>query len=139
MPLPAPAASWSEEILEAAREMMNAVITIRDPDILGEYDPVANTQAVLEPGDILVEARAARIQHIQAPRENGAPTGWSTERRVRFQFEILDTDPPIRKGAIVEVLDGGRDPQLEEFLYHVVNALNSSHAALRTVEASTEA
>lgn len=139
MPIPAPASSWSEEILEAAREEFNAVVTIKEPDVLGTYDPVLNTRTGGSVGATLISSRAARVQHVGQPRERNDGNGWSTERRIRMQFEILPGDPVIPKGVVAVVENGGEDPQLEEFTYQVLNAINSSHAALRTVECMTEA
>lgn len=138
MPIPAPAADWSDEILEAVRGEFNGVVTIKMPDTPGEYDPTADTSATGTTGATLIQSRAARIQHVGQPKQKDSQDGWSTEQAIRVQFEILPADPVIPKGAEVHVEDGGKDVSLEEYVFQVVKALNSSHAALRTVVASTE-
>lgn len=132
--------SWSEEILEVAREYFNGVIDVFIPATLGKYDPVTDerTGEGYVPEQVLIGARQARIQQLQTPREQSGSYEWSTKRRYRFQVELLTNDPVIHKGAMVRVRDGGRDSQLEDYVYQVTSASNSSHAALRTIETVTE-
>ena len=139
-PLPAPYAEddWAAEILEDARTQFNGVVTIRMPDAEGSYNPTADVTTPGAAGAVLIQSRPARIQHIGVPKQRDTQDGWSTEQGIRVQFEILPGDPVIRKGALVDVEDGGRDSALESFVFQVIKAFNSSHAALRTVEASTE-
>ena len=139
-PLPAPYAEddWAAEITEDARTQFNGVVTIRMPSAEGAYNPTTDVTTPGAAGAVLIQSRPARIQHIGAPRQNDSTEGWSTEQGIRVQFEILAGDPVIPKGAEVHVEDGGRDAQLESYVFQVAKALNSSHAALRTVLASTE-
>jgi hypothetical protein len=40
----------------------------------------------------------------------------------------------IRRGYVVQVTDGGRNPNLEQYLFTVVADVNSSHMASHTFE-----
>ena len=140
MPLsPVPTAeSWSAEILEAAREFFNGTIDVFIPGEPGTYDPVDDETTGGTPATPLISARPARAQHIAMPQQNSDVSGWNVRRRVRFQCEILAGDPVIPRGAVATYA-GGNDPTLNEITFQVVSAINSSHAALRTIEAITEA
>lgn len=132
-------ASWPDEILEAAKEFFNGLLTITKPGKAGAYDPVTDTytgEGYVAPV-VLISNRPARAQHISSPREANSADGWDVERRYRFQCEILTGDPSITKG-LVATFSGGRDPELAKMTFQVVSATNSSHAALRTVECVTE-
>ncbi len=133
------ALSFSEEILDAAREFMTGRIEVIDPSNVIEtpYDPITDTGGTAEP-EVLIANRPARIQQLNMPSESASSGEWATKRRVRFQVEILDGDPTLRKGLIVRVLDGAKDPTLEEFRYTISSAINSTQAALRTLECVTE-
>jgi hypothetical protein len=135
-PLPT-ASSWSEEIAEAAREFYNGLLTIIDPGTPGTYDPVTDTMTGGNPDTILIADRPARAQHLGLPTQGSDVTGWNVKRRFRFQCDVLEGDPIIRKG-LVATFTGGSDPSLAEYTFQVVSAVNSSHAALRTIECTTE-
>ena len=62
----------------------------------------------------------------------------TTKRAIRFQIELRAGDPVITTGLTVRVDDGGKNKQLEQFAYTVQSSVNSSHAALRTIEAISE-
>lgn len=129
----------SEEILDAAKEFMTGRIEVIDPSniITTPYDPITDEGGTAEP-EVLIEGRPARIQHINMPSEMSGASEWATKRRFRFQIEILDGDPTLRKGLVVRVLDGANDSSLEQFTYTILSAVNSTQAALRTIEAVTE-
>lgn len=138
---------WSAEILEGAKEFFNGRIEVVDPSniITVPYDPITDEGPTSEAEIVLtndpddtVRGRPARIQHLRVPLENAGSGEWSTKRRFRFQHEMLPGDPTLRKGQLVTVLDGGKDETLTEFSYTITSAVNSSHAALRTIEAITE-
>lgn len=129
---------WADEILEAAREFFNCTITVFIPGEPGKFDPKTDGYTGGTPNQIIVDDRPARAQHIRLPLEQAGAYEWSTKRRYRFQLELLASDPAIRKGMVVRVTDGGRDPILEQFAFEVASASNSSHAALRTIETLTE-
>ncbi len=131
---------WPEEILEAAREFFNCTIDVILPGKNGKYNPDTDeyTGEGYVPDTTILEGRAARAQHIRLPLEQSGAYEWATKRRYRFQLELLEADPTIRKGMVVRVRAGGRDPVLEHFAFEVASASNSSHAALRTIETLTE-
>lgn len=128
---------WSQVILETAREFMNGEMRVMRPGTPGTYDPVTDGTTGGTPPTVVIDWRPARAQHIRLPLETSDTNGWRTRRRYRFQCEILDGDPIITPGLYVEYR-GGKDPSLASFVYQVTSAVNSSHAALRTVETITE-
>lgn len=128
--------SWSGEILEAAREFFNGTLTITKPGTPGQLQP-DGTRGPSTPGETVIAPRPARAQHLASPTETNDGNGWDTRRRYRFQCEILPGDKAITKGLVV-TFDGGRDPELEKMTFQVLWATNSSHAAVRTIEAITE-
>lgn len=130
--------SWPEEILAVARTFFNCTIDVILPGEHGTYDTDTDEYNGGTPDTIILEGRAARAQHIRLPLEQAGAYEWATKRRYRFQLELLDGDPTIRKGMVVRVRAGGRDPVLEQFAFQVASASNSSHAALRTIETVTE-
>lgn len=132
-----PADDWAELILETAKETFNGLITIYRPGTPGTYDPVTDTTVGGTAESIVLGPRAARAQHLRLPQEFNDGTGWDVKRRYRFQFEILDGDPSITKGLYAR-FSGGRDPELAKVEFQIASATNSSHAALRTVEAVSE-
>jgi hypothetical protein len=129
---------WSAEILEAAREFMNGELRVMKPGTPGTYDPATDEATGGTEPSVVIDWRPARAQHLRMPVETNDGNGWTSRRRYRFQCEILDGDPLIKKGLYVEYR-GGKDPVLAEFAFQVVSAVNSSHAALRTIETITEA
>lgn len=129
--------SFSEEILDAARELMNGVIDVVSPGT-SRYDADTDSIVVVTPDVVVIADRPARIQHLGNPIETTAAGEWAGKRRYRHQIEILPGDPLIKKGMFVRVRDGGKDPSLISFRYPIITATNSSHAALRTIETYTE-
>jgi hypothetical protein len=131
---------WSGEILEVAREFFNCAIDVILPGKPGKYNPSTDAYdgAGAVPDVMVIEGRPARAQHIRLPLEQAGAYEWSTKRRYRFQIELLASDPVIRKGMVVRVREGGKDPVLVHFAFEVASASNSSHAALRTIETLTE-
>lgn len=131
------AGDWPVLILEAAREFFNGTLTIYTPGEPGTYDPVADATTGGTPDVVVIGDRPARAQHLRSPQDFNDGTGWDVKRVYRFQCEILPGDPSITKGMVAR-FTGGRDPELAKVEFQVVSATNSSHAALRTVEAISE-
>lgn len=123
---------WSAEITEDAVGEMNGRIGVYAP---GDRDDLTEVMA----------PRRARIQQIRRPVQAVGADEWTIVRDFVFQVEILPGDADltddqiIRKGLIVRVFDGGKDQWLERFAFPVLNAVNSSHAALRTIQCTSEA
>lgn len=133
----APAHSWPDGILEAAREFFNGSLSIYIPGEPGAYDPVTDTMTGGTPDVAVIADRPARAQHLRSPQDYHDGSGWDVKRVYRFQCEILPGDPSITKGMVAK-FTGGRDPELAKVEFQVVTATNSSHAALRTVECVSE-
>lgn len=129
--------SWPDEILAVARDLMNVVIDVVTTGT-STYDADADSLVEVTPDIVVLAARSARAQQLGNPIEATAAGEWAGKRRYRFQIEILDGDPLIKKGMVVRVKSGGRDPSLLSFRFPVITATNSSHAALRTIETYTE-
>lgn len=132
-----PAGDWPALILETAREFFNGSLDILLPGEPGKYDPVEDEITGGTPGVAVISGRPARAQHLRAPQDFNDGTGWDVKRVYRFQCEILDGDPSITKGMFAR-FSGGRDPELAKVEFQIVSATNSSHAALRTIEAISE-
>lgn len=79
----------------------------------------------------------ARVQHLRAPLDASSASAWATKRAIRVQIPLTDSAALIRKGWIVQFI-GGNDPALENISATVQSAINSSHAAIRTVECISE-
>lgn len=137
-PLPAPM-SWEDEIAAAAIEQFNGAFVVEQPGDPGTYDPTEDEYTGGTDATVIQAERPGRIQHVRLPLESSDGDGYTVRRRVRIQCELRDGDEIITKGLVVRVTDGGRDASLEAFTYQVVSAINSSHAALRTLECITEA
>jgi hypothetical protein len=131
---------WSAEITEDAVTQMNGVISIIDPNTEQStpYVPEADTGNTSTPATVLDHRRARIAQLIRPPSDASGGQEWSTRTRMRFQVDLLPGDPTITKGMIVIVNDGGKDHALESFTYEVTRAINSSHAALRSIDATSE-
>jgi hypothetical protein len=138
MPLTPPPDSWTDAILRAASRTFNGVITVRTPGTPGTFNPTTDVTTGGTAGAVLIQSRAARIQVLGVPREVNGQYGWDSEDHVRFQCEIFPGDPALPKGSVVTIENGGDDPSLTGVTSTVIKALNSSHAALRTIEAVTE-
>lgn len=130
---------WSSEIAEDAVGEMNGEISVIKPNTAddSDYDPEADSGGTAAPSTVLSHRRA-RIQHLKAPSDATGGGQWGTKTFIRFQVENKTDDPLILKGMIVVVHNGGKDKALEAFTYEVTRAVNSSHAALRTIEAVSE-
>lgn len=129
-------AGWQDVIASVAAEYMNGVIQIVNPSAaLTPYDPVTGQGG--EPQQTPIFEGPARIQHIRFPRETPGTYQWGANRYFRFQ---IDYDPAveIQKGFTIYVTDGGRDVTLEALRFEVISAVNSSHRAVRTIEAVTD-
>lgn len=131
---------WPQEIADAAHEEFTGVISVIDPGTgnPGVYSAETDIRTGATPDDVVLDDRAARIQHIRLPLEMAGSREWSTKRRYRFQIDLLPGDPIITKGMVVRVTNGGRDASLTSFAFTVTAASNSSHAAVRTIETVTE-
>lgn len=136
-PIPT-ADSWPDEIAALARTEFAATIDVIIPGTPGKYDPKNDTRTGGTADIVLIEARPARAQHLRQPAETSGAGEWSTKRRYRFQIDLLPGDPLIEKATIVRVRSCPRDPSLTQYAFQVVNASNSSQAALRTIETVTE-
>ena len=128
---------WTAPITAMAKQHMRGVIDIYDPKTSatnGHYDPTTDAQPTSAAVKVL-SARAARIQPIRTDQILNDAGEFVIQRFVRFQIEILPGDPFLREGLIVRVTDGGRDSTLTALAFQVLSAVNSSDAAIRTIEA----
>lgn len=130
-------ADWPDEILAAAKEEFVGIITISKPGTPGKYDPITGDYGPGTAGTVVLGPRMARAQHIRLPIDSNDGNGSQARRRYRFQFEIEPGDASITQGLVVK-FESDRDPELGKTTFQVRFAMNSSHAALRTVEAITE-
>lgn len=133
MPLILEPWDWEEEILEEARtEMKGRVCFYRELDGSGDYNPVTGDGE--EDGIEILWAGKARVQHIRAPREFTDTVSNDATRYFRFQLDPADNPPSLFQGVKARVLDGNRDAILEQLVYTVNSAVNSTNRAVKTVE-----
>lgn len=127
---------WTAPITAMVKAHMRGVIDIYDPKTAatsGHYDPTTDAQPTSAAVKIL-SARAARIQPIRTDQILNDAGEFVIQRFVRFQIELLADDPALHEGLIVRVTDGGKDTVLTKFAFQVLSAVNSSDAAVRTIE-----
>lgn len=89
-----------------------------------------------------------RFQHKRAPLDASSATSWGTKRAGHGQVPLDAIAGQISKGWIAQIGPGVddrtgaaiplRDPTLALVSFTVQSAVNSSHAALRTVELISE-
>lgn len=128
--------NWADEIAQEAERWMNCTATF--------YDPVPGNPPTLTK---LFEAKA-RWQHLRTPVDSSNATAWSTKRAGRIQVPLNAATGLVKRGLIVRLSPGVdpvtgaliplRDPTLALISFTTQNAVNSSHAALRTIEVVTE-
>lgn len=112
-------ADWSGEIGREAEKFMNAEAKF--------YDSGKNLKLTCK----------ARVQHLRSPIDISSATALGTKRNIRLQIPLSEASVFITKGWLVQI-EGGNDPSLEKITLSVTSAINSSHAAIRTVEAQSE-
>jgi hypothetical protein len=127
--------AWEAEIAGVSElsDFQNATITVTDPSALTKvYDYETNEYTVT--GDGLVYSGQARVQ----PQRGAADYQFmvanpSASKSIIVQIPSVNIDF-IRRGFQVQVTDGGRNPNLEQYLFTVVADVNSSHMASHTFE-----
>lgn len=136
------AGDWPDEIAALARTEFKGRIEVVMPGTPGKYDPKTDTRTGGTDDVVVITGedggRLARIQHLRSLSEATGSGEWSSKRRYRFQIDLLPGDPIIEKAMVVRVRSCPRDPSLIEYAFQVINAGNSSQAALRTIEAVTD-
>lgn len=123
--------AWEDAIHDVAVQYMNARVCFFRAT-RGDYDPVTGTGG--DGGIDIIFAGKARVQQLRAPREFTTPYQASASRSFRFQLDPDDGVPGLFQGVQARVIDGGRDSDLEKYIFTVNSAINSSHMAVRTVE-----
>lgn len=130
LPFPPPSTDdWAAEIAEAAGELMGAIISVYLPG-----DPANQDEDGYSPPSVVLSRRRARVQHLKATRELNGEVRPEKRRNFRIQIDLTTDLPIIGEGMFIRVDDADRDPSLEQYVYSVVSAVNSSNAALRTIE-----
>lgn len=129
---------WSAEIYEEVSQYFDGELRVVKPGKPGVFDPTTNSTTGGTADTTIMDWRPARAQHISSPLETVDGNGWATKRRFLFQCENRDGDARILKGMVVR-FRGGKDASLATIAFQVTSAVNSSHAALRTIRATTEA
>jgi Family of unknown function (DUF6093) len=117
--------SWGAEIesVSSLPEYQNATILLRDP----------TSKAKLFEDPVTARIIAIRSQIDSRGNATGNPTG---DKRIRVQFPHDAWTTKVKRGTIVQVVDGGRNAMLENSVI-VVDADNwSSQQASHTLECS---
>lgn len=112
--------NWQDVIEEVHAEFRKATIT------------------VLQGRDVILKDRPARVQQLRTPTVFSDSGELANKRAFLFEIELREGDPIIKRGMLVRVTDGGRDPQLKSYGFTVTNSVNSSEAAIRTIETISE-
>ena len=128
-----PIQAWEDDILDAARLYMNADVCFYE-EVAGEeaYDPITG-EGGSEEINVIWRGKA-RVQHLGQPSQYETVYNTSANHMFRFQLDPADNPPETYFGVKARVLNGGRDSGLENYVYVVNGAVNSSHMAVRTVE-----
>jgi len=147
-----------------AEKLMNIVVDVYDPDSANEipYDSETDTGGYTPL--TLVLTTKARMQHLRVPHEANIAGEWVTKRAIRFQIPLANghatypdegtlpdsgTYPSetvfpsfggkaLRKGFVVRVQGSVKQPYSVTFGFIVLSVINSSHAAVCTIECMSE-
>lgn len=128
---------WETEIAQVSElsEFQNATIVITDPSATTvSYSFDSNEYTVT--GDGEVYTGPARIQPVRNAQQIPFSTmeDISSSKVVHIQIPGAE-NVLVRRGFQVRVTDGGRNSNLENYLFTVVADVNSSHMASHTFEA----
>lgn len=132
-----PVTGWQDAILATARQFMTGEVCFYR--VVGGTDDLPEIGQPGTPATVEVLWRGkARIQHLRAPRRDSTEYQASDSRSFRFQLDPEDNPPVVYAGTKARVLNGARDASLENYLYQVESAVNSSDMAVRTVELTAD-
>jgi hypothetical protein len=127
--------AWEAEIAEVSdlSDFQNATIIVTDPSALTKtYSYEDNEYTVTGDGEIY--DGPARIQpQRMASDAQFMVADPSAAKKILVQIPSTEA-MLIRRGFQVQVTDGGRNANLEQFLFTVVADVNSSHMASHTFE-----
>jgi hypothetical protein len=131
--------AWEVEIAEVSdlSDFQNATITVTDPSALTKtYSYEDNEYTVTGDGEIY--DGPARIQpQRMASDAQFMVADPSAAKKILVQIPSTEA-MLIRRGFQVQVTDGGRNANLEQFLFTVVADVNSSHMASHTFECAVD-
>lgn len=131
-----PIEGWQDSILSVAKTFMNAQVCFYvESGVTEPYDPITGDGGGTSI-DVIWQGKA-RVQHLGQPAQFQTSYEANANHMFRFQLDPADSPPETYFGVKARVLDGGRDAGLENYVYVVNGAVNSSHMAVRTVELET--
>ena len=132
------AKDWAQEVADVSTlpEFQTATVRLEDPSLLvptGEYDIETGTQEFT--GDPVIYRGQARIIGVRWGVESGGESqaNAKTVKAIRIQF-LYNAVGRVRKGFVLYVEDGGRNPNLENYLFTGASDIQGSASAARTVE-----
>lgn len=117
--------SWSDEIAAAVETQFDCLVEVLT-------STTGNPPVIT----ILLGPVPGRFQHLREPIDSSTATAWGTKRAAHVQIAMPAVNIP--KGAILKIT-GGRDPQVPKMRWVVQSAVNSSHAAVRTIKVISDA
>jgi len=125
------------EMRSTVARWYNAEVEIVDPNI-GEqtWDEFTNTYG--SSTETVLWSGKARIQPIKSETLPDLDVMQGSVRSIRVQVPYDATLPLIRKGLQVRVTDGGEDVVLEDLVFLVRGAVNSSYGWNRTIECDAD-
>lgn len=131
------ASNWAQDVADISTlpEFQTATVRLEDPSLLvvGEYDIETGEQEIS--GDPVVYRGQARIIGVRWGVESGggSQANSKTIKAIRIQFPY-NAVGRVRKGFVAYVEDGGRNPNLENYLFTGASDIQGSASAARTVE-----
>jgi hypothetical protein len=125
-----------ERIAVVAKRFMKGYVAFYDPGAKGTYNSALDAYVGGTP-DTLLFGSKARIQNLNesdAPKRNEDAGQFDFRLQIPLEAETV----PLKKGHVALIIDGGRDPKLVGLRLQVKPSLNSSMAAVRTVNCVVE-
>jgi len=115
----------------------SGIVQIIDPKLAeGIFDPFLNEDGDGAPG--VLWQGTARVQPMRAPLNVQTENRHTDLIGVRVQIPLSVNIGTIHKGLQVIVVDGGEDPELENFQYIVQGSMGSSMAWVRTLDTEVD-
>lgn len=120
------------EMAAVSYAWMNAEVEIFDPNLSEtDWDPFTNSETPGAP--VTIWSGRARIQPLSTATNPVVGYAQSAVRRVRVQVPLDSAAGFIRKGLRLRVTSPGNDYALENLVFTINDAINSSYGWLRTL------
>jgi hypothetical protein len=132
---------WAQEVADVSndREYQNALIKIIDPSLVVRSGTI-QTGYTYDATNATKWSGQARISSMRSGTSFGGTTSTNPTniKSMRVQIPYSETFQRVRRGWQVQVVDGGRNDRLTEYLSSVEADVNSSQVAALTFECSID-